>query len=120
MPFATNVKGIFENISKTSFVAVNVDGWKKVRYGGVLSRQPEKVPKRAAIVAVNAAGNKKLRYRSPPFLGGQRYTLACGAHSAPWKTRKMNREKASFFPWHFSSFSFTQELAWWHCPTSRK
>ena len=64
--------------------------------GGVLSRQPEKVPKRAAFVAVNAMEGKKIRYRRLPFLGGQRYALACGAQSAPWKTRKRPRRKLAF------------------------
>ena len=87
---------------------------------GVFFLVAQERTKEGNFVAVNAADSKKLLYRSPPFLGGQRYTLACGAHSAPWKTRKMTREKASFFPWHLSSFSFTQELTWRYKPNSRK
>ena len=80
----------------------------------------QKRTKRGSFVAVNAANCDEGLYRRQPFLGGQRCTLACGAHSAPWKTRKMTREKACFFPWHLSSFSFTQELTWRRKPTSRK
>ena len=40
--------------------------------------------------------SKKLRYRRPPFLGGQRNALACGAQSAPWKSERKAEEKTSF------------------------
>ena len=95
-------------------------GCKDARYGSVLSRQPEKVPKRAAFVAVNAADYDEGLYRRSPFLGGQRHALACGAQSAPWKSERKSRGENLFSPRLSVRFSFTQELAWRRIPKSRK
>ena len=78
---------------------------KKIRYGVFFLVAQERT-KEGNFVAVKVTECNERLYRRPAFLGGRRHALACGAQSAPWKTKNGSRRKLAFSIAHFFVFFY--------------